>query len=476
MTQKRKILFIIDSYSYMSVEPYQKNLIPAINSCDLIQPEYIEKDSFLRTSQTFSFDGVYCALKMRDSVKFATTIRSKINSATHIVFQDFDPWVFYDYTSAHYGGYKKIVNSIENISFHIPNEFWSNYIRNDLGCIVHTSHIGPSFTRFENVKPHSERLFKHPVFYGSSYGVREYAFATLRAHGINVDWRKEKVPHAEFTNLLNDVKIWLHYEGVPQNVTSDYSMDNEVVRHENLTQKYATWGDKLLQHADVLYSMQVDKVIKPITIQLAPVENCDSSCNFCSVSGRPLRARMKWSEIEQVLRDFKTLGAKSLEITGGGNPLLYKDIDTGKNINDIIRFANSLGYHIGIITNSEKLTKLSRDVYDMISWIRVSLIKLDEGKEPEDYDFAGFPYEKLGFSYIIYDKGPSPVTGRQYSGTSEYTIQRIARLVELHGGGIKFVRFAGNCLIKGNNSLVRKKLSDVIDANDKYKKFFFEND
>lgn len=231
MTQKRKILFIIDSYSYMSVEPYQKNLIPAINSCDLIQPEYIEKDSFLRTSQTFSFDGVYCALKMRDSVKFATTIRSKINSATHIVFQDFDPWVFYDYTSAHYGGYKKIVNSIENISFHIPNEFWSNYIRNDLGCIVHTSHIGPSFTRFENVKPHSERLFKHPVFYGSSYGVREYAFATLRAHGINVDWRKEKVPHAEFTNLLNDVKIWLHYEGVPQNVTSDYSMDNEVVRH-----------------------------------------------------------------------------------------------------------------------------------------------------------------------------------------------------------------------------------------------------
>ena len=252
------------------------------------------------------------------------------------------------------------------------------------------------------------------------------------------------------------------------------TQDNTFERHENLTQKYATWGDKLLQHADVLYSMQVDKVIKPITIQLAPVENCDSSCNFCSVSGRPLRARMKWSEIEQVLRDFKTLGAKSLEITGGGNPLLYKDIDTGKNINDIIRFANSLGYHIGIITNSEKLTKLSRDVYDMISWIRVSLIKLDEGKEPEDYDFAGFPYEKLGFSYIIYDKGPSPVTGRQYSGTSEYTIQRIARLVELHGGGIKFVRFAGNCLIKGNNSLVRKKLSDVIDANDKYKKFFLK--
>ena len=44
--------------------------------------------------------------------------------------------------------------------------------------------------------------------------------------------------------------------------------------HEELTQKYSTWGDKLLQHTDVLHSMQVNKVIKPITIQLAPIEAC----------------------------------------------------------------------------------------------------------------------------------------------------------------------------------------------------------
>ena len=48
--------------------------------------------------------------------------------------------------------------------------------------------------------------------------------------------------------------------------------------HEELTQKYSTWGDKLLQHTDVLHSMQVNKIIKPITIQLAPIEACDSDC------------------------------------------------------------------------------------------------------------------------------------------------------------------------------------------------------
>lgn len=49
-------------------------------------------------------------------------------------------------------------------------------------------------------------------------------------------------------------------------------------QHFDLTQKYSTWGDKLLQHADVLNSIQNDGVFKPITIQLAPTEGCDSDC------------------------------------------------------------------------------------------------------------------------------------------------------------------------------------------------------
>src|SRR5260221_6743625 len=109
------------------------------------------------------------------------------------------------------------------------------------------------------------------------------------------------------------------------------------------------------------------------------------------------------------------------------------------------------------------------------NWIRISLIKLDEGFEPEDYDFNEFPYEKLGFSYIIYDECEStPRTGVYRSGTSEKTIEKIAKLVEIHKGNIKFVRFAGNCLIKGNNALVRKRFSDIVEANDQYKKFFLK--
>tara|TARA_R100001163_G_scaffold63136_1_gene54637 strand:+ start:6686 stop:7807 length:1122 start_codon:yes stop_codon:yes gene_type:complete len=256
-------------------------------------------------------------------------------------------------------------------------------------------------------------------------------------------------------------------------------------KHEELTQKFSTWGDKLLQHTDVLYSIQEKGEFKPVTIQLAPVEICDSDCPFCSVAGRPLKQYLPFEKIKKVLDDFRTLGAKSVEITGGGNPLLYRDKETKENINDVIRYASSIGYDIGIITNSHSFNKrIDPDVYDMINWIRVSLIKLDEGKSPEDYNFNGFPYSKLAFSYIIYDGQKNEDgeyvadelsrTNRVYTGTSVGSIEAIAKLVSLHPE-IKFVRIAGNCLIKGNNASVRDKWKEVVDKVDELQKIFIKD-
>lgn len=236
---------------------------------------------------------------------------------------------------------------------------------------------------------------------------------------------------------------------------------------ENKTQSYSTWGDKLLQHTDVLYNMQFNKKVIPITVQLAPVEACESKCPFCSVDNRPIRSKMTYLEIETTLRYFKDLGAKSLEITGGGNPLLWRD--GSKDINDIIGLAYDMGFKIGIITNSSHPGKvISTDVYDKISWLRISLIRLDEGVAPEDYYFGEFPLNKMGFSYIIYGDEDSP------KRTTHESIEKISSLVSLYPD-IKFVRIAGDCLIKGNNQEVKSSYTKVLQAIDKYDKFFIKD-
>lgn len=247
-------------------------------------------------------------------------------------------------------------------------------------------------------------------------------------------------------------------------------------RDKELTEKFSTWGDKLLQHTDVLYMLQHEKRLKPVTIQVGLTEQCESDCPFCSVAARPLKSVMPWEKVVTCLESFELLGAKSVELTGSGNPLLFRN--NGKDINDVIELAHKLEYDIGIITNSHDLKVIKPENYEKINWIRISLIKLDEGFEPEDYNFRDFPTEKLGFSYIIYDStGDKPDefsrTKKPYKGTSEESINKIAKLVEINPS-IKFVRIAGNCLIKGNNEAIKDKWKPIIDAVDKNSKFFIK--
>jgi hypothetical protein len=212
-------------------------------------------------------------------------------------------------------------------------------------------------------------------------------------------------------------------------------------------------------------------------VQLAPTERCESDCPFCSVAGRPLKSVMPFEQIVKCLRDFRHLGARACEITGGGNPLLYRD--AGKTINDIIDVAYSLNYDIGIISNSHNPTRfLQPDRYHKLTWLRISLIQLDEGIAPEDYDFGTFPMHKLAFSYIIYDAThgmPDELsrTRRVYQGTTLASIQRIVKLVELHPE-IKFVRLAGNCLTKGSNQTVYEQYMPVLREIDTHHKFFIK--
>ncbi len=161
--------------------------------------------------------------------------------------------------------------------------------------------------------------------------------------------------------------------------------------------------------------------------------------------------------------------------TGGGNPLLYRDKKNVKNINDVIQYAGELGYDIGIITNSNSLKRLKPELYHYINWIRISLIKLDAGLEPEDYDFNSYPEHKLGFSYIIYDVDKNkPEDSKKYTGTTRETIDKISRLLE-RTPKARFVRIAGNCLHKGDNESVRNEYESVITEIDKHNKIFIKD-
>lgn len=216
------------------------------------------------------------------------------------------------------------------------------------------------------------------------------------------------------------------------------------------TQAYSTWGDKLLQHCDRLQEIQVDRRFRPITLQLAPTEACDSDCSFCSVQSRP-RGKITFSEIMCGLKQFADLGCKAVELTGGGNPTIYRDGD--RTINHVIEACRMLGLQIGVITNSENLKRhLAKESFDSVSWIRVSLAKLDEGYSAEDYDLSGVPTGKLGLSYIV------------HAGTTPQTFREIEKVLANYPE-TKFVRIAADCLTE-DSLIIRHKWGELVEKLD----------
>lgn len=214
----------------------------------------------------------------------------------------------------------------------------------------------------------------------------------------------------------------------------------------------------MLQHCEVLSSIQQKKKWKPITFQLCPTGVCDFNCPFCSVGCRDKTISIPFKDIMKGLRDFRKLGAKALEITGGGNPLLYP------KINEVIREAHRLGYDIGMICNSidpgKYLTKMSASY---LTWYRCSISGYHNlpNFNYKMYDLSRIPKGVLSFSYVI------------NKDTTKKILLDIIELVKTRPDA-KFVRLCPDYLDNKMIATHRTKWAPLIEKLDKDHKFFFK--
>jgi len=78
---------------------------------------------------------------------------------------------------------------------------------------------------------------------------------------------------------------------------------------------------------------------------------------------------MPFEHLRMGVEQFRRLGTKAIEVTGGGDPTLYP------RINDYLDVLHDLGYSIGINTNAVDSDRIERWRY--CDWVRVSLNTLD---------------------------------------------------------------------------------------------------
>jgi len=195
------------------------------------------------------------------------------------------------------------------------------------------------------------------------------------------------------------------------------SMCVKMDREKNFT----STANKLLKYPERLKAISEDGLWHPINLQISPTEICNLNCSFCSVKNRG-NLSLEIDEMKNAIIDFNNLGLQSIEITGGGEPTLHP------KINELIRFAYSLGLKIGLITNGIALDNVSQKNLDKLSWLRISLNGIDEDKTPNIPEIKG----TLGFSYVWNEK------------SNILKLKYIYGLAMRHN--VEYVRVVPNCL------------------------------
>lgn len=186
-----------------------------------------------------------------------------------------------------------------------------------------------------------------------------------------------------------------------------------------LNDTFTSTGAKFFHHQEAMKNLRNGKG-QPITTHVMATDVCAHTCAFCSVQARAGDV-LPFDDIMAYLDILLKYSLKSVILSGGGNPILYRCKQSGRNFNDLVDAIHSRGLEIGLISDGMPLKRFSvsgivqvetfrkswsavkPSTLDKLTWIRISMAGLDH--EENEVFVPDINPEKttLGFSYVGHD-------------------------------------------------------------------------
>ena len=212
---------------------------------------------------------------------------------------------------------------------------------------------------------------------------------------------------------------------------------------------YTSTGSKLLNHPEAVMMFKMGYGT-PVSMQVGPTSRCNLKCSFCSNVNRKNHEDLDIRELAALLHELKSVGMKTVEWTGGGDPTCYA------YINQAIEIVEHLKLDQGMITNGLLLAeRVNWAPLTHLKWIRISMNCLDYEDHVDIPMFNG----TLGFSYVWNERTDNRVLARLKEHVWQYKP--------------KYVRIVPNCQAtyeeqEENN----RKLSELVGKMDE--PFFYQ--
>ena len=158
----------------------------------------------------------------------------------------------------------------------------------------------------------------------------------------------------------------------------------------NKINTFTSTGIKLAHHPDAVSLIKKHHKGSPISLQIAPTSQCNLRCEFCSNVNRKRHEHLVFSKLVNFIERLQNLGLKAVEISGGGDPTMYSEIER------LITYCADMSLNVGMITNGIKLHEMGIAVLNKLTWLRISMNCLDYVDHVKIPKITG----TLGFSYV----------------------------------------------------------------------------
>lgn len=123
---------------------------------------------------------------------------------------------------------------------------------------------------------------------------------------------------------------------------------------------------KLIQNPDIIKYIDDTHTIPAYHVQFIPTNKCNMSCDFCSCEEEDRTIEMPFKRIKPLVSELKEIGTKAATVTGGGEPLMHK------NIGDVLMTFYNNDIKTGLVTNGLKLKDIHPDYLNTLTWCRIS--------------------------------------------------------------------------------------------------------
>jgi MoaA/NifB/PqqE/SkfB family radical SAM enzyme len=147
-------------------------------------------------------------------------------------------------------------------------------------------------------------------------------------------------------------------------------------------------NSKIFYHAKELNKYLSGQSFNPVSVELHISNLCNNRCYYCGQENNKDGAMMSYDKIIEAIKFVKSIGAKSIYFSGGGEPTINSGLWRA-----MLHARHMARLDVGLITNGINISMFEYEIVRSCNWVRISLDAAD--RETYKYIRGVDKYDKV---------------------------------------------------------------------------------